>query len=395
LKKHFTSELLEAKNETEELKKQIEVSTRDNAFVAECDFARGEAMKNDLMKSKLAMKAFMCQRSLVERNVDDMLAFGSVNGREGPSKGYYDILVESKKIVFSDYNEFDCKVINAPGGYNDFSEMTMAFNIDILYSLQSLTYLNLADTDVQGDIKVFTVLSNLTEFNLNNTEVFGNIEYLKELQNLNKFFLHSTGVTGDIKLLPKNLTEFSLGRFASDCLGVGVTGDIQILQEFPKLTEFNLYGTGVTGDIQVLPNNLTEFNLMHTGVTGDIQFLPKNLTGFGLSDTGVTGDIQDLPKNLTTFNLKCTGVTGDIVFLKELEDLTEFYLNDTCVTGDIQVLKELPKLRVADLKNTKIASVPFPPPDDYTEELIQQRKNDVMNANRKKSGLNECEFRID
>ena len=98
-------------------------------------------------------------------------------------------------------------------------------------------------------------------------------------------------------------------------------------------------------DIRVLPKNLTSFSLSWTGVFGNIQNLPTNLTKFYLNDTDVTGDIQVLQgiQQLTEFSLSHTGVFGNIEVLQGLPNLTRFDLYNTGVTGDKEAFRNYRK----------------------------------------------------
>jgi len=156
-------------------------------------------------------------------------------------------------------------------------------------------------------------------------------------------------ITFDIQVLPKSLISLYLNN-------TGVTGDIQVLQEFPNLISFSLARTGVTGDIKNLPTNLIGFRLSRTGVTGDIQNLSKNLSIFDLRFTGVTGDIQVLKElnNLTIFSLFGKGIAGDIKILKSRPNLTRVDLSSTRVTGNICSLTNLPNLTYFDFAETDV-----------------------------------------
>ena len=178
----------------------------------------------------------------------------------------------------------------------------------------SRLYLNLSD------LKYSTALTSL---NLAGTQVTGDIANLKGLTALTSLNLYSPQVTGDIANL-KGLTALASLNLA----GPQVTGDIANLKGLTALTSLILAGTQVTGDIANLKGltALTSLNFINIAqVTGDIANL-KGLTA------------------LTSLNLRNTQVTGDIAAISPLSKLKDAQLNH--VTGDISAIN-----------NTKLTSI--------------------------------------
>ena len=146
----------------------------------------------------------------------------------------------------------------------------------------SRLYLNLSD------LKYSTALTSL---NLAGTQVTGDIANLKGLTALTSLNLYSPQVTGDIANL-KGLTALASLNLA----GPQVTGDIANLKGLTALTSLNLRNTQVTGDIAAISplSKLKDAQLNH--VTGDISAINNTkLTSIIISKSGgLSGDIAKL-----------------------------------------------------------------------------------------------------
>jgi Leucine-rich repeat (LRR) protein len=82
------------------------------------------------------------------------------------------------------------------------------FNIGAVGYLTGLTYLQLGNTSVTGDISNLSNLTGLTYLRLGSTSVTGDISNLSNLTGLDRLHLGNTSVTGDISNL-SNLTKLS------------------------------------------------------------------------------------------------------------------------------------------------------------------------------------------
>ena len=113
----------------------------------------------------------------------------------------------------------------------------LSFMIKDLWSLPNLTYIDLSNTGIRGDIADLKLLRNLTVIDIQNTGIIGNIKTLKWLRKLTDIWLCNTGVTGNIahlKSLP-NLTYLYLEY-------TGVSGEAKAFKELPKFNDIWLRG---------------------------------------------------------------------------------------------------------------------------------------------------------
>lgn len=102
----------------------------------------------------------------------------------------------------------------------------LSFMIKDLWLLPNLTYIDLSDTGIRGDIADLKLLHNLTVIDIQNTGIIGNIKTLKWLRKLTDIWLCNTGVTGNIaqlKSLP-NLTYLYLAD-------TGVSGEAKAFKD--------------------------------------------------------------------------------------------------------------------------------------------------------------------
>lgn len=161
-------------------------------------------------------------------------------------------------------------------------------DINSLKYSTALSYLNLPNTLVAGNVVGLKALTALTYLSLSNTQITGNVGDLKALTSLTYLDLSSTQVTGDVKDLKTltNLTSLYL-------YNTQITGNIGDLKTLTALTSLYLYNTQVplTGDIGELSvlSKCTEISLKYSKITGDLATLPASCRYVSfLADKGST-----------------------------------------------------------------------------------------------------------
>ena len=141
-----------------------------------------------------------------------------------------------------------------------------------------VTYLNLDNTDVDGDVSGLGGLAQLTYLDLHGTAVDGDVSGLGELAQLTHLHLGGTAVDGDVSGLGglAQLTYLILDYTAVD-------GDVSGLGGLAQLTHLSLDYTDVDGDVSGLGGlaQLTYLKLHVRGCYGDSSLLPSSFPTFG------------------------------------------------------------------------------------------------------------------
>jgi hypothetical protein len=157
-----------------------------------------------------------------------------------------------------------------------------------------------------------------------------------------------------------------------------ITFDIMHYDFINYMKPFNIFKLGMFTNITQL---CLEEPGTHTGITGDIQvlqFMP-NLTNLAIANMyNIYGDICHLSSlfKLKDISLDSTKLYGNIENISSLHNLQTLYISDINICGNINTLKYLKKLFHIYLINT----------------LIYNHENDGFHDYRKKNNLPSCKF---
>ena len=142
--------------------------------------------------------------------------------------------------------------------YLDISNTNISGDIANLKNLTALTYLNLGRTNISGDIANLKNLKALTNLNLGRTNISGDIANLKNLTALTNLNLGRTNISGDIANL-KNLTALTYLELSNE--QIPLTGEISALSTLSKCIAISLSFSKLTGDLAILHNACCEVAL--------------------------------------------------------------------------------------------------------------------------------------
>lgn len=182
----------------------------------------------------------------------------------------------------------------------------------MLGELPKLKSLNLASTDVSGDLGALSGSKSLQMIRLQNTKITGNLEALRKATNLQRLSLDHTRVTGDLKAL-ENATALTRLRLPQ----TKVAGDLKALRNAEGLREINLPGTQVTGNLASLRDlferdTMDFLDLREAKVSGDLVNLRgSSFVHVDLSKCRIWGDIRHVDRSyLEHLDLSQTQVSG-------------------------------------------------------------------------------------
>lgn len=147
---------------------------------------------------------------------------------------------------------------------------------------------------------------------------------VKKLSIISKYDIKSLALVGNIsemQLIDLKYCKLISGLFITN--STLITGDIEVLKEFPNFSDILAEYSGISGDIVSLKDkiDMVRLRMSNTLVGGDISNLSKlvNLTSLSLGNTGVsvTGDLNSLSKmsKLKEVTLKIASITGDLASL--------------------------------------------------------------------------------
>ncbi|CAK9091051.1 unnamed protein product [Durusdinium trenchii] len=170
------------------------------------------------------------------------------------------------------------------------------------------------DTGIDGNISFLGGLPQLETLNLAKTQVWGDIEVFKHTKLLSRLQCHSTQIMGEVQVFREHLYLKSL-----DLSFTNVTGDAEVFSSKSGITTLKLASTGVSGEIGVLVsgtihNTLMVLDLSSTKVVGNIWVFQhaKALNELYLANTQVTGSMDGilLWKYVKVIDLSHTMVHG-------------------------------------------------------------------------------------
>ena len=144
------------------------------------------------------------------------------------------------------FDEFSAIEYIGPIGSHGSDINNAILNCDLIDEFpKNLKILNIAGTQVTGDISKFDKLSNLTTLKLLGTQVTGDISKFNVLNKLQILALDDSKVTGSINGFNTltNLTSLSLGQ-------TRITGDIINLGNLVNLTNIGIGNTDISGTIE-------------------------------------------------------------------------------------------------------------------------------------------------
>ena len=164
---------------------------------------------------------------------------------------------------------------------------------------------------------------------------------VKKLSIISKYDIKSLALTSNIsemQLIDLKYCKLISGLFIT--YSTLITGDIEVLKEFPDFSDILAEYSGISGDIVSLKdeNKIVRLRMSNTLVGGDISNLSKmvNLTSLSLGNTGVsvTGDLSSLSKmsKLKDVILKIASITGDLASLPSSCRLISLISNSGSVT---------------------------------------------------------------
>ena len=227
------------------------------------------------------------------------------------------------------------------------------------HELRALEKLELADTNVTGNLDVLKDNTALTYLDLKNTRIAGNLQSLPKITKLRGLYLRGTQVYGDVVAL-SNATDL----YGLDLSVTKVYGDLAALRNAMNLLTLRLSEAEVYGDLVSFANlkELRELQLRNTKVYGDVGALSnaRGLRHLDLSETKVSGEIAGLTnaKDLDYLDLSETEVYGDMASLANLTDLRTVKLSNTKVSGDFSVILHWKKIIHLGLSGTKVSGHP-------------------------------------
>ena len=168
-------------------------------------------------------------------------------------------------------------------------------------NLTSLTSLNLAYSQITGDIVNLKNLTSLTSLNLNDSQVNGDIVNLKNLTSLTSLNLNDSQVNGDIVNL-KNLTALTV----LSIFNTNVTGDIVNLKNLTRIgKELMLNGLNIYGNIGDLPNQVL-FVSNKTG-RGNFTWTTSSRTNILAMEDIACDNIDKLLQDMSNMNANFAG----------------------------------------------------------------------------------------
>lgn len=170
-------------------------------------------------------------------------------------------------------------------GDTDINISTTSNEFRIQYSTPTaITKLDLASTQVSGDLSALSNLTNINRLFLYNTQINGDISALSNLTNIVLLLLYRTQVSGDISVL-SNLTNI-------DRVGLNntyVTGNISVLSTLHNLNNVSLDSTQVTGLDTITSIHITSMlNLQYnTMITEQIDNILQSLVNGSNNNTNI------------------------------------------------------------------------------------------------------------
>lgn len=227
----------------------------------------------------------------------------------------------------------------------DLSFSKINIDLDSLYELTSLEYLDLRSAEATGNISNLKNLTSLKSLILSFTKVKGDLDSLSELKSLEVLDLSYTDVSGELSELNKKtiLKELELGN-------TGVLGNLSEIKHMKNLKTLELSDSLISGDISYVKDLilLEKIKLSGTAVFGDISNLSSltSLNELDLSGLKVSGNITSLRDKISLeyLVLSHTNVAGDINNLSNLLSLRMLYLDYTEVSGDLTSLDHIENL---------------------------------------------------
>lgn len=164
---------------------------------------------------------------------------------------------------------------------------------------------------------------------------------VKMLSIISKYDIKSLNLIGNISEM--QLIDLKYCKLISSLFITNsslITGDIEILNEFPNFIDILAEYSGISGDIASLKDkiNMVRLRMSNTLVGGDISNLSKlvNLTSLSLGNINVrvTGDLSSLSKmsKLKDATFKIASVTGDLASLPSGCRLISLIGNSASVT---------------------------------------------------------------
>ena len=147
---------------------------------------------------------------------------------------------------------------------------------------------------------------------------------VKKLSIISKYDIKSLSLIGNIsemQLIDLKYCKLISGLFITN--STLITGDIEVLKEFPNFADIIAEYSGISGDIVSLKDkiDIVRLKMSNTLVGGDISNLSKlvNLTSLSLGNTNVrvTGDLSSLSQmsKLKDATFKIASITGDLASL--------------------------------------------------------------------------------
>ncbi|MCK5128487.1 MAG: hypothetical protein KAQ68_01435 [Clostridiales bacterium] len=225
----------------------------------------------------------------------------------------------------------------------------IAGNLDSFKYTPKIEFINVAKSNISGDIDVLASLESLSYFGCDWMEdddvnrdrnIYGDIRVFKNLEKLKSIHLPDTDVYGDIQSL-KGLDLEELVLAYTD-----VDGDISVCEEMKNLSQLNLDFSNISGDISSIKTlkELKYFTAASTLISGDIENLSElDLETLDLNETGVFGDISAFMdmKSMENLDVGGTDIKGDIVAFENMKNLWNILFWDTNIIGDISIFKDM------------------------------------------------------
>eukprot|EP00434_Breviolum_minutum_P025626 symbB.v1.2.022643.t1/scaffold2018.1/size92264/3 len=237
----------------------------------------------------------------------------------------------------------------------DLGNTAVGGNIRVFQAFTDLTHLYLDNTLVFGDIRAFEATQKLIDLNLDATGVSGNIKSFQRTTQLDFLTLSQTHVVGDIEVFTSTPSLRDVYLDATQ-----VAGDIKVFEHHPELCSLEASSTNVRGDISVFNSTkgLRRLSLSDTNVSGGIEVFASlgGLSAVILRDTQVDGNLSSFQHTqpLQNLDLSATGVEGDIKVFEDKENLAAVKMSSTKIMGDVRVFERCKELIWLELSSTNV-----------------------------------------
>lgn len=179
----------------------------------------------------------------------------------------------------------------------DVAKSNVYGNVSAFQELQEIAGLSLGNSQLYGDISAFDKLISLSSLGISNTKIIGNISSLQKLTKLNALEVNETDVEGDIAALQNmTLLRFINANYAK------LSGNISAFNNMSQLSTIFMKANGIIGDISSLPANVELLSSYAENKFTWKNTRPNSSSIISLDNVNLGSDVDSMLINMA----KCT-----------------------------------------------------------------------------------------